>query len=156
MIYEWKDGTIGVPAKAQSVGRRLEKIRRLNGGELKPLMIVKDACSPSSPLHSCFEWNNEIAAAKYRITQANYMIRHIVVRLEDRPEAKPIRAFVSVRKDDSRHYTSIGVAMSDEEYRKQVIQEALEEAKEWRERYENYKELGEIFKAIDKTVKVFA
>jgi hypothetical protein len=150
MIYQWKDQT-HLKADVQKVGERIEKLREANGGLVTPELLVRDGRSARSPLHPCFEWDDGKAAVAYREEQARYVMRHIVVKMEEREDAAPTRAFVSVRVDDDNAYTSIAHAMSDADLRKQILQRAWRELQSWHSRYQEYEELSEVFSAIERT-----
>jgi len=64
--------------KRDAVAARLEKIRLNHDGVLTPDDVVKDARRDSSPLHDQFEWDDTVAAGKYRIEQARELIRTVV------------------------------------------------------------------------------
>ena len=149
MIYEWKDGT-ALKLNAQKAGEELEKLRVKNNGQLTPKAIVRAAKKKSSALHDGFEWDDSIAADKYREEQASYILRHIAVRKPVGKDEKPVRAFVSVREEGSQHYTSLEVAMGDDVLRRQVLEKAWRELQAWRQRYEEYQELAQVFAAIDR------
>lgn len=69
-------------------------------GELTPQIVVDEARPADSPLHSRFEWDDEIAGEKYRLVQARQLIR--AVRIEytapGSEERKFIRAFSSLHE----------------------------------------------------------
>jgi hypothetical protein len=150
--YEWKPDA-RIPGDAQVIGERLEALRVEAGGSLAPGQVVEDARDIASPLHPCFEWNDGAAAERYREVQARQLIRSVVVRV-DRAETKAapvaVRAFVSVVENEERGYTSTVVAMSDADLRRQVVFRAMDEAKQWRKRYEHLSELASIFAEIDR------
>jgi hypothetical protein len=148
MIYKWRDCR-GYSVPAQTVGAELERIRDRNAGKLDPDMVVHYAKSSNHPLHPLFEWDDNVAAQAYRVDQARQVIRSIEVVVDEAPRAKPTRAFVSVVQDRSRHYTSVQVAMSDEQLRGQVVAQALVELEAWRKRYAELMELANVFAAID-------
>jgi len=50
-------------------------------GRLTPDMILHDARRPDSPLHHLFEWDNERAAAEWRLEQARSVIRTVEYRI---------------------------------------------------------------------------
>ena len=148
MIYQWKTGArLGIAA--QVAGEELERIRTHNNGRLESGMVVDAARAPESPLHPAFEWDDEAAATAYRIEQAKYLIRSVEVVVEDRPTATPLRAFVSVVRDEDRSYTSVSHAMADATLRQQVLVQALKELEAWRQRYAELVELASVMAAID-------
>lgn len=153
MIYQWKDGAHSNGIKAEVAGKRLEKIRNKNGGRITPHAVVNDARPEDSPLHPAFEWDDTRAAEEHRLEQARCLIRSVTVIYDEKADKSPVRAFVNVVQgsDTDATYTSMAHALSVPELREQVIRRALSEIKSWRQRYEDYKELGTIFDAIDKT-----
>ncbi len=63
--------------KRADIEKRLERLIELGGGKLTPASVVSDASDPASPLHSCFEWDDSVAAHKYRLEQARVLIRSV-------------------------------------------------------------------------------
>lgn len=150
MVYQWKDNGRRLAIDAQIAGEELERIRTLNNGRLESKAVVDASRDADAPLHSAFEWDDLKAAEAHRVGQAAFMIRHIdVVVLDADDEPKPIRAFVSVKRDDDRSYTSVQHALSDEELRNQVIAQAWSELEAWRQRHAELVEFGKVFSAID-------
>jgi hypothetical protein len=134
----------------QVAGEELERLRVFNNGRLEPATVVEASRLPSDPLHDAFEWNDAVAADAYRVEQAGYLIRMITVIAEpEQPDARPIRAFVSVKRDDDRSYTSVAHAMSDVDLRAQVISQAWAELEAWRRRHAELIEFAKVFSAID-------
>ena len=43
-------------------------------GGLTPDLVLETARDPTSPLHQCFEWDDTVAAHRYRVDQARYLI----------------------------------------------------------------------------------
>jgi hypothetical protein len=147
MIYEWK-ADARFPIGAQVAAERLHKIRDKNG-ELTPRSVVSDASSPRSPLHPCFEWNDEKAADAHRLWQARKLIGSIVVaEYADAPVACETRAFVHL-SSSSPQYFPIEVAMTSEDMRDEILSRARREIKLWRARYDAYAEFADIVAAID-------
>jgi hypothetical protein len=153
MIYKWSGNVEKLFSKvdAQVAGERVEKIRQRNGGSLTKEDVLQDAETPTSPLHPLFEWNDDVAAQRYRLEQAGSIIRHIEVVKLHVDQTEPIRAFVSViRSDDTKKtYVSIDTAMSDPTLRAQVLDRAHKELLSWKARYENYEEFAEIVAVIN-------
>jgi hypothetical protein len=156
MIFEWSAGA-HVMLDAQEAGQHLEEIK-VRCGELTPAAVVDDARMRDSPLHPYFEWDDCKAAAKHREDQARYLIRHLVVRIEEEdekaPERAPVRAFFSVEDRQARRsYVPMAEAMSDADMRKQVLERGLNELHGWRRRYADLTEFSKVYSAIDSTQK---
>lgn len=146
MIYRWKEGS-HIHIDAQATGEEMERMRTTHNGRLEAKDVLAAARRPASPLHPHFEWDDSIAAEKYRVDQAGHLIRCITVEL---PEAKaPTRAFVSVRRDSDRSYTSVQHALSDDDLRQQVIEAAWAELEAWRKRHAELIEFANLFAVID-------
>jgi hypothetical protein len=148
MIYKWKEGA-RVSIDPQAAGEEIERVRVAQNGRLLAPDLVESARDPSSPLHPAFEWDDATAAENWRVEQASYLIRSIEVIVERQEEERPIRAFVSVKRDEDRSYTSVSHAMADPDLRQQVLAGALKELEAWRVRYAELVELAKVFAAID-------
>lgn len=148
MIYKWKESG-GLKADAQIVGDELERIRVHNNGRLEPKSVVEESRPKSAPLHSLFEWNDKRAADSWRREQASYIIRHIEVVLDDTGQRPPIRAFVSVQREEDRSYTSIQHALSEDELRAQVVAQAWSELEAFRKKYAELVEFARLFALIE-------
>lgn len=134
----------------QAEGTFLEALREKDG--LIDRYSVTDAArDSSSPIHCEFEWDDEVAAEEWRFEQAAYLIRSICVVREAMPDREPqiVRAFVSVSGETNRHaFTSIVVALSDPDLRRQVLERALRELEAWQHKYEQLEELAELFSVV--------
>jgi hypothetical protein len=154
VVYQWKEGS-RVPVKAQIAGEHLERLQSQKGGRLTPIDVVRDARRKSSPLHSAFEWDDRKAASIYREERARYILRSLVVVIatqepDSGDEERPVRAFVNVEKDSESFYTPTVTALSDEELRRQVLEDALRELHAWEQKYKDLKELVAVFTAAEK------
>jgi len=147
--YKWKDASY-CQIPAQVVGKEITKVMKKNKGILTPQLLVDSAKNLKSPIHDYFEWNNKVAADKYRETQASYLIRHLEI-IEEKEDLKPVkvRAFVSVKSDNNYHYVSIQSAYNDKDMLKYVLEQALSEYKALAQKYQNLKEFKKINDAIN-------
>jgi hypothetical protein len=153
MIYKFSEGTRLPGIDPQAAGERLEAIRKRHNGHLLPKYVVDDARKPSSPLHDAFTWDDTEAADQYRLVQARYLIRHIVVVISEKNEPeRTIRALVSIRGEDdngSTSYVAIDDAMRSKNLRAQVLQKAYDELIAWAERYRRLQEFAAVIEVID-------
>lgn len=153
MIYQWKHSH---PVPAQIAGEELERIEN-KYGELSPQKVLDESRSENAVLHSCFEWNNDVAAEKYRLSQAHDLIRHITVKVIQKEQEEPtqIRAFVNTSPNPTQRepfpgtYISVSKAMSDEATRRQVLLNAWSELQAFSRKYSNLSELKPIFDVIE-------
>ena len=115
MIYKWKIPGV-IPVDAQTAGEELQRIYQEKGG-LNPSDIVEESRNDSAPLHPCFEWDDEIAAEKYRQTQAMQIVRSIVtIQESDKKKPQEVRAFVHVQ--ESYHPISVVIGSKEQMERK--------------------------------------
>lgn len=146
MTYQWKVPGI-MPVDAQTAGNELQRIYERDG-VIEPETVVLESESPSAPLHSCFEWDNEKAAHKYRITQAQGIIRAIVA-VDETEKSPETRAFVSVE----REYHPFSVVIRNPEKRDILLQNALNELHCFEKKYNSLRELSGVFSAIKEVIK---
>jgi hypothetical protein len=142
-----------IPKKEiKTVVRELERIETREG-IITAESVLKAATPATSPLHSYFDWNNTTAAEKYRLWQARMLIRSVSVVYESNGKDKYNRGFVNlnVTTDEGveRGYIGVARAMNDVEMRQQLLEQARQEAIDWRNRYRNLTELAAVFDAID-------
>lgn len=123
--------------------------------------LLKSASKKSSSLYDFFDWDNSSAGDKWRLSQARILINEVKIIVED----KEMYAFESVNisigepiqnktiKHYSREYKPIIEIMDNELYREQLIKRALIEARYWKERHIELKELKSIFSIIEEEDK---
>lgn len=152
MNYKYKDKAFTL-VKAQIVGEALDSIFEQNDGVVLPSTVVRSATPKRSPIHNCFEWDDNAAAKKYRESQASYLLRSIVIVRESADEdTEPIevRAFVSVESDGGRFYTTIGRAMDDDEMFCDIERQAYDDYMALYHKYKDLKLFRKVNKEIDK------
>jgi len=155
-IYKASKGAQFNAKKAQVYGECLDKISEKNNNTITPYYVIEEARSPRNPLHEVFDWDDNSAAEKYRLEQARHLINHLVVEVRYDHTKKEQKAFFNVtdriNEDDSeRVYVNFERVLSDPEKREQVVGNALKELYYWKEKYNDYKEFGKIFMAIELT-----
>lgn len=72
-------------------------------GKLTPALVVDEARDPGHPLHSRFEWDDEIAGENWRRTQAAELIRSVKIRRARPSGGDPleVRAWHAVRGEEA-------------------------------------------------------
>ena len=145
LIYQWKLPGL-MPVDAQTAGEELQRIYQ-EKGRLDAPDIVDESRPVDAPLHPCFEWNDVVAAEKYRETQAQNIVRSVVVVHENQSnEPVEVRAFVNVQET----YRPIEVVVNSEEQMKELLKSAFSELKSFEKKYAALSQLAPVFEAIQK------
>lgn len=141
VTYQWVQGSC-MKGDANEAGRVCAELAEQ--GKLTAEELVNVSRDEDSPLHSMFEWDDSIAAEKYRETQAYKIIRSVEVVIESSPI--PQRAFETV---EHKAYQRIERIMATEDMRKILLENAKRELQAFKRKYSRLNELAKVFKAID-------
>lgn len=117
-------------------------------GVLTPEVVVEEAAPEEHPLHHRFEWDNNVAGHKYRVGQAEDLIRSIKVVQRPATDKEPAlvqRAFVAPR-DPARpnEYMPIEEVAQDPFLRSLYIKQLENEWREFKRRYDGFEEFWPI------------
>lgn len=157
MVYEKKySWAHGKSVPAQVAGEVMEMIEKRDG-ELTKESFLNESRPEESPTHALFEWNDAVAAEKFRLEQSRHCIQDIVVTVAKGEKQEKVHAFVNVTngKHNTASYSNIEVAMSDDVKRHAVLQNALSELKVFEEKYSTYIELTDVFTAVKKVRRLY-
>lgn len=166
--YSWKSGW-NPSVKPDVVGKVFEEIENRDG-EVTSVSLLDASRAEDSPTHGLFEWDDSVAAEKFRLSQSHRIISQlqvdiIVTEIADKGEPDieittenvvKSPAYVNVNpvgrfgvKNTKGSFVSVNKAMSDDDMRKIVLRNALSELNVFKNRYALYKELAGVFKAIN-------
>jgi len=123
---------------------------------LTPERIVNRASNPKSPLHNLFDWNDSIAATKWRLQQARVLVNEVKVIIEQKEYFAFENVSVNLSIEDTeslRVYKPVTEILGTEELRKQVIKSALDHLAYWERQNEKYSELVPIIKSAERVRK---
>ena len=134
-VYSWKPGS-RVDADPQVVGKELQKLCGRGNGMVEPEKLVQVARNPKNVLHTCFEWDDTVAAGLYRQEQARYILRSIEVEVvRELPTGEQtkttVRAFRNVTEEERRGYADIHQVITNDEWRSQVIGYLVDHIRSW-------------------------
>lgn len=145
------DGSHLRTSTVQALGETILQIgTRGKYNAIKAEDLVAAAKNPASPLHSEFDWDDESAATKFRITQARYLLRSINVVYTDKAGNEiETRAFSHVfdAQEDDLVYVPATKVWTNTEFSKQVKEDARRELRQWTDRYSKYRYLGSAVKS---------
>jgi hypothetical protein len=147
-MFSWKNGFGMFHANAQLVGEEILSI----GESATAQQVLDKGRDYNTELHKCFEWNNDIAAEKYRLDQARSVLRNLVFTRsddqvkEDKPE---IRVFhVTEQQAKGCEYKPLPtIIKNDNEYQK-LLQRAYAELHAFKIKYQHLQELDYILSLI--------
>ena len=116
-------------------------------GELTTKAIVDESRESEAVLHGCFEWDDTVAAEKYRQHQAGDMVRCLVTieKSDETDDPIVVRAIVKT----TEKYEPITVALKSEEKYAVLLQDALNDARWFQRKHRGIKELKNVMDAID-------
>lgn len=151
MIYKWSIG-LYESVDANDAGAELERIEKENG-EITNQAVVDAARDDGNILHGLFEWDNNIAGEKWRLTQARNIIAALVV-VPDKEKDYDKRAFVNITSNpenpkNSPRYINYETAMMDAELRGILLDNAKQELIRFKSKYKKLTELAKVFAAIE-------
>lgn len=145
IVAKWKQGFDFMfnGADAQRVAEEISAI----GESPTTKQIVDAGRNPDSELHKCFEWDNDVAAEKYRLTQAGYIVRNLVIEENTIPTERPeIRFFYKPK--GSTGYCETRKIVRDEDAYRNLLERAYSELRAFKMKYSMLSELNEIFELI--------
>lgn len=175
--YSWRDGW-NPSVSAEIVGGVLSEIEERDG-EVTSKAFLDASRDEESPTHSLFEWDDSIAAERWRMRQSQGIIGQLQIEVvieevedsvtdvelhvEEVPaeNIRRVPAYVNTNsygrfgagKNTTGSYVNLETAMSDEDKRKVVLENVLNELSVYQRKYFMYQELTEIFEAIDSAKK---
>jgi hypothetical protein len=132
-------------ANPQKIGEALTKISVTNGGHLVPAAVVDAARDAKSVLHKHFEWNDKIAAEKFRLDQARSLIRSIHVESAD-TESGVARAFLSIREKSGVSYRTIEDVLSSADLQQRIVAQAERDLISFETRYKNLTDICDLIR----------
>lgn len=139
MLAEWRVKGI-YKADAQKVADEI------GNDKITPQEMIERARNEQSELHKCFEWNDTIAAEKYRLQQARIVLSMLVFKPKAEEE-QPVRIF-SLTTEKSVYQPTKQFLVQADEYQ-DLLKRALAELEAFKRKYRTINELEGLFEAID-------
>jgi hypothetical protein len=108
---------------SEDIIAELTRLAKANDGRLTPDNVVDAAEDEASPLHQCFEWDNDAAAHMFRVEQARHLIRSVRVDVTTSHHTVRVPAFVHDPECErgEQGYVSIRQLSSDEDKSREVV-----------------------------------
>lgn len=138
MQAEWRIKGI-YKADAQKVAEEI------GNEKITPQEVLEKARNADSELHKCFEWDDSIAAEKYRLQQARHIIMCLVYKKTEKSE--PLRVFHITTETNT--YQPVQKFLIQEDEYQSLLKRAIAELEAFRKKYHTISELEVIFEAIE-------
>lgn len=148
MVYTFKAGS-RIRASAQAAGEMCEELAA--SGALTPKRLLDANRDEDAPLHDEFEWDDGVAAEKYRENQAAHIIRCITVKVETETQTAT-RAFVRAT-EISCEYLPISVVMKDPKLTEALLREARRDMETFIEKYQALEALTLVLADMNSVLK---
>lgn len=134
----------------QKMGESLEPLKVQYGQQVPPAELVKVARDPAHPCHKDFTWNNTKAANAWRLDQARYILRSVVVEtiISGVRTYRPNFVVLRYGNELTQPYNDFIDAMTDPRKRAKVLDVALQELQALERKYAKLHELNIIFSAL--------
>ena len=123
------------------------------GEEVTPRQVLDRARNKRTELHKCFDWDDSVAAEKYRLEQARDVLRKLIVvkREVDNDEREPIQFRVMMKNENTQNSTykqTIFMVKDENEYQK-LLEQARRELHVFKQKYSCLSELANILPLIE-------
>lgn len=146
VVASWKSGiNLFNGISAQAVADEIISI----GDSALPKQIVDKARDSSTELHKCFEWDDSIAAEKYRIEQARDVVQCLVIKKKDDAPAEEPEVRYFYKTDSSSGYKPSEVIFRQEDEYQKLLNQAYNELRAFKVKYAMLTELEKILELID-------
>ena len=147
-VYKWyPQCEFNGKADPEKVGNELAEL----GETINERQIVDKARDETTELNKCFEWNDEIAADKFRLEQARRIctMLHVVYLDDKQEEDKPKELRMFYHAPSTPGYTQTKVIFKQEDKYEALLTQARYELKCFKNKYSMLQELKPIFDLID-------
>ena len=83
-------------------------------GKITPEEVLEIARNKDSELHKCFEWDDGVAAEKYRLTQARGILLNLYY-VPQKKDSEPVRKF-SLTNEKKVYQDTVSFLVQEDEY----------------------------------------
>lgn len=175
--YMWRPG-FGYKVDANIVGEVLERIEERDG-EVTTRSFLDESRPEDSPTHSLFEWDDSIAAEKFRMKQSSDIFSQLtyewiveedvveeveLMEVDEEDISVPVpmsrapSAYTNISNSGwgstaTAIYVSSDRAMQDTTMRSQVLKNYVRSIKIFISRYREFEEFSKIFDAVEEVEK---
>lgn len=131
----------------------MERIRKKSGGVLTAHAVVSAATRADSPLHKHFEWDDDIAADKFRLEQGRHLFRCARVKVEGAGQEAPTLVRVYINPMNDGLYHTVAEVMGSDDLREQALRKVMMELRAMQTRNAEFQQLFEVLAKAEQEVE---
>ena len=122
---------------------------------LTPKTLLEASRDVNAPLHNEFEWNDGIAAEKYREYQAQKIIQNVYIKYstDQQEREQQERAFVPTPDRQSR-YVALTSALTNDVWKAHLMEEAQRDMRAFIAKYRRLTELQDLVHEMEELLTV--
>lgn len=121
------------------------------GDSYTPDQVVDLARNPRTELHKCFDWDNDVAAEKWRKQQARLICISLTVTVEKQPGI--VQTYRLIQHDrEEGVYKPVALTVRQPDEYDRLLKQAKDELASFRKRYQSIKELSEVIEEIERVL----
>ena len=145
-------------APVETAWAEVERVRILCGGDIDVQTLVDESQPENAPLHNEFEWDDDVAANKWRLFRGRQITACFKIdRGDGRPPTRAYEAVIAPNEPDEsgaaasprRVFRRIEDIMADPVARDELLGQAIRDALAFKRRYGALQELAKLFAALD-------
>lgn len=121
---------------------------RAEHGRLTPQIVLDVARAPEHPLHSRFEWDDAVAAEKWRREQAHDLIQSVKISYAaPNGTRSELRAFHAVRSEQGHVYDPTEEIVQDEIATRILLKQMEQDWRSLKNRWSGFKQFADMVRA---------
>ena len=143
----WRPGCSGFfkGASADLCAQEIMSIGPTEG--VTPSQVLEKARDEGTELHKIFDWDNDVAAEKWRLNQAKKILNHIVIEVET-PEKKKETVRYFLKTEPMGAYKQTTVIFESKSETEKLLQMARRELESFKMKYQTLCDMKNIVREV--------
>jgi len=118
------------------------------GQECTTEQVLDLARNPETELHRCFDWDDTVAAEKWRMEQARLVCRSLVVVVQ-KYETEPVKLRIFEHDHEEKVYRETRLTFRNEDQYSRLLNQAKTEMNQFTKKYRTIVELSGVIEQME-------
>jgi len=118
------------------------------GQECTTEQVLDLARNPETELHRCFDWDDTVAAEKWRMEQARLVCRSLVVVVQ-KYETEPVKLRIFEHDHEEKVYRETRLTFRNEDQYSRLLNQAKTEMNQFAKKYRTIVELSGVIEQME-------